>query len=83
MLVADLDRLSPTPLWEQLADILRADIQAGNRPIMSESHLEQTYGVGRSTVRLALQKLRDEGLIVTVPGRGTFVNPSPGSSQGQ
>lgn len=75
MIVAELDRLSPVPLWEQLAGILRAEIQAGQRPIMSESHLEQTYGVGRSTVRLALNALREEGLIVTVPGRGTFVKP--------
>lgn len=71
----ELDRLSPEPLWQQLAGILRAEIKSGNRPIMSESHLEQTYGVGRSTVRLALGQLRDEGLIVTVPGRGTFVKP--------
>ena len=75
MIVAELDRLSPVPLWEQLAGILRAEIQAGQCPIMSESHLEQTYGVGRSTVRLALNALREEGLIVTVPGRGTFVKP--------
>jgi GntR family transcriptional regulator len=75
VIVAELDRLSPVPLWEQLAGILRAEIQAGQRPIMSESHLEQTYGVGRSTVRLALNALREEGLIVTVPGRGTFVKP--------
>ena len=75
MVMTELDRLSPVSLWEQLAEILRKDIQAGNRPIMSESHLEQTYGVGRSTVRLALGALRDEGLIVTVPGRGTFVKP--------
>jgi GntR family transcriptional regulator len=76
MLMTELDRLSPVPLWEQLAEILRKDIRAGNRPIMSESHLEQTYGVGRSTVRLALTALRDEGLIVTIPGRGTFVKPT-------
>lgn len=75
MIMTDLDRLSPVPLWEQLAGILRDDIKSGNRPIMSESHLEQTYGVGRSTVRLALAKLRGEGLIVTIPGRGTFVSP--------
>jgi GntR family transcriptional regulator len=69
----ELDRLSPEPLWEQLARILRDDINAGNRPIMSESHLEQTYGIGRSTVRLALNALRTEELVVTIPGRGTFV----------
>jgi GntR family transcriptional regulator len=71
----ELDRLSPEPLWQQLAGILRAEIEDGQRPIMSESHLEQTYGVGRSTVRLALDALRGEGLIVTIPGRGTFVKP--------
>jgi DNA-binding GntR family transcriptional regulator len=71
-----VDHLDPTPLYEQLANILRSAIKSGERPIMSESHLEQTYDVGRSTVRKALDILRAEGLIVTIAGRGTFVKPS-------
>jgi len=74
-MTVDLDRLSPVPLWEQLASILRGKILEGGRPIMSESHLEGEYGVGRSTVRQALEQLRAEGLIVTIKGRGTFVVP--------
>jgi len=39
----------------------------------SESYLQQEYGVSRGTVRMAIGILRDEGLVVTIGGRGTFV----------
>jgi GntR family transcriptional regulator len=79
--VADdlVDQLDPTPLYEQLAAILRRAIQAGRYgprdPLPSESQMMGTHGVARGTVRRALEILRDEGLIITITGRGTFVNP--------
>lgn len=67
------------PLFEQLAAILRGKIENGEWPpgrkIPSELALQQTYGVGRGTVRKALAQLRGEGLIVTFDGRGSFVPP--------
>ena len=39
----------------------------------SESYLQQEQGVSRGTVRMAISILRDEGLVVTISGRGTFV----------
>ncbi|MGN6175829.1 MAG: GntR family transcriptional regulator [Streptosporangiaceae bacterium] len=33
------------------------------------------FGVARDTARRAVQVLRDEGLVVTVPQRGTYVTP--------
>ena len=33
----------------------------------------QLFGVARDTARRAVQVLRDEGLVVTVPQRGTYV----------
>lgn len=77
-LVVDLWR--PEPLFEQLAAILRAKIESGEWPagskIPAELALQQTYDVGRGTVRKALAMLREEGHIVTFDGRGSFVPPS-------
>jgi DNA-binding GntR family transcriptional regulator len=74
-----VDHLDPTPLWQQLAAVLREMIQSGQLrprdPLPSESQLEQEHGVSRGTIRRALAVLRDEDLIVTIAGRGTFVKP--------
>jgi GntR family transcriptional regulator len=71
--------MDPTPLYTQLADILRAMIKSGElqprAPLPSESYLQQEQGVSRGTVRTAVAILRDEGLVVTIGGRGTFVSP--------
>ena len=45
-------------------------------PLPSESYLQHQYGVSRGTVRAAVGILRDEGLVVTIGGRGTFVRPA-------
>jgi DNA-binding GntR family transcriptional regulator len=37
----------------------------------------QTYGVSRDTVRRTIALLRDEGVVFTVPHRGTYVGPRP------
>ena len=71
--------MDPTPLYVQLADILRGMITSGElqprAPVPSESYLQQEQGVSRGTVRMAVAILRDEGLVVTIGGRGTFVTP--------
>lgn len=74
--------MDPTPLYVQLADILREMIEAGelrpNAALPSESYLQQEHGVARGTVRSAVGILRDEGRVVTLAGRGTFVRaPDP------
>jgi len=72
---------SHIPVYRQLADILRQQIQGGEfghlDVLPSEKALVQTYGVGRDTVRSAIALLRDEGLVFTVPHRGTYVGPRP------
>lgn len=76
-MTAYLDPDGPVPLYAQLVEELRAQIRTGalavNRPVPSELTLQQTYGVSRDTVRHALTILRDEGLVVTVRGKGTYV----------
>ncbi|MQY15045.1 hypothetical protein SRB5_52220 [Streptomyces sp. RB5] len=64
------------PKWTQIADDLRAKIASGEYPprtLISEVQLERDYGVARITVRKATAALREEGLITTTPGMGSFV----------
>jgi GntR family transcriptional regulator len=80
--VKHVDHMNPTPLYAQLADILREMITSGElqprSPLPSESYLQQEQGVSRGTVRTAVGILREEGLVVTIGGRGTFVRaPQP------
>jgi GntR family transcriptional regulator len=74
-----IDRDGPTPVYLQLAAILRARIAAGElvagRPVPSETTLMQEYGLARETVRKAVRVLRDEGLVQIVQGRGAYVLP--------
>jgi GntR family transcriptional regulator len=69
--------MNPVPLYTQLADILREMIAKGDlpprSPLPSESYLQQEQGIARGTVRTAIGILRDEGLVVTISGRGTYV----------
>jgi GntR family transcriptional regulator len=71
-----LDRHDPLPLWAQLADRLRTAIGEGRfrHRFPSEHELTARYGVSRHTVRQAVRKLEDEGLLSREQGRGTFVN---------
>ncbi|WP_229076068.1 GntR family transcriptional regulator [Actinoplanes sp. DH11] len=77
MTTPTLDPDGPVPLYEQLAEILRGQIRSGalppNRPVPSETTLQQQYGIARDTVRHSLRLLREEGLVVTVRGKGTYV----------
>ncbi|MGY3516852.1 GntR family transcriptional regulator [Micromonospora sp. PTRAS2] len=42
-------------------------------PLPSELRLQQEYGVARGTVRAAIALLRERGLVMTMPQRGTYV----------
>ncbi len=72
-----IDHRSTTPLYQQLAAILRADIESRklrkDSLVPSESYLVQELGVSRVTVRKAIEVLRDERLVITLPQRGTYV----------
>ena len=75
-----VDPDSATPVYVQVAEILRARIESGellpDRPVPSESQLQQDLGVARGTARKAITVLREQGLVVTVRGRGSYVNPA-------
>lgn len=77
-----IDHTDPTPLYAQLAGILRTRIDAGEITgrLPSIRTLTQEYDVSHVTAEKAIGILRQEGLIVTTVGRGSFVrkNESPG-----
>lgn len=72
-----VDPLSPEQMYRQVARILADRIAHGEyrpgRPLPSEGHLQQEFGVARQTVRRAMALLREQGLIVTVMGKGSYV----------
>jgi GntR family transcriptional regulator len=70
-----VDQRDPTPLYQQLATILRDQIASGKitDKLPSESYLQQQHGVARGTVRKAIEILTEEGLVYTIAARGTFV----------
>ena len=72
-----LDKSLPIPLYHQLAEELRKQIESGEWPlhtlISSETQLCKKYGVSRGTVRQALIELMRDGLIYRKQGQGTFV----------
>ena len=71
-----IDRFDPTPLYEQVARAIREQIKMGvlkpRDPIPSEVELVK-LGIARDTARRAVRALREEGWIVTLPQRGSFV----------
>lgn len=65
------------PLYAQLASYIKYQIQTsvfkpGDRMI-TETELCEILGVSRTTVRLSMNKLVDEGLIVRYRGKGSFI----------
>lgn len=71
-----IDPTGPVAPYRQIAEILRERIASGDLPKRSritESEITETYEVARNTARRALAVLRDEGLIMTVPQRGSYV----------
>ncbi|NKQ53676.1 GntR family transcriptional regulator [Amycolatopsis sp. K13G38] len=65
----------PTPKHAQLREILRRSIERElppGSPIPSERELAERYEVSRLTVRSAIGKLVEEGLLTRARGKGTF-----------
>lgn len=63
--------------WQQIANqirtaILTGQIKAGEM-LPSQPRLASHYGVARETTKAALAQLRNEGLILSWQGKGTFV----------
>lgn len=67
----------PTPIYMQVVDYLRENIASGAweqaSKIPSEVELMSTLGVSRGSIKKAISKLVDEGLLEQIQGKGTYV----------
>jgi len=73
------DVSNPDPAWVQLYTMLKTAIEDGTYPPRSPMptvrQIREESGLARGTIAKAFDRLRDEGLIVIVSGRGPFVAP--------
>jgi DNA-binding GntR family transcriptional regulator len=75
--VAALDRTSPVPLYFQIAEALQGAIETGvltpGDRLEAELELAERLGVSRPTVRQAVERLVQQGLVARHRGVGTVV----------
>ena len=77
-----INPVSDIPVWIQLYELLKSGIQDGTypprTPLPTARQIQQESGLARATIAKAFDRLRDEGLVTIVPGRGPFVAPREG-----
>jgi DNA-binding transcriptional regulator YhcF (GntR family) len=65
------------PPYQHIANVIRAEIERGEFPVghqlPTQQALVRRFGVSRSTVQRALEKLNEVGLIDSQRGRGSYV----------
>ncbi|TKA02988.1 winged helix-turn-helix domain-containing protein [Actinacidiphila oryziradicis] len=80
-----IDPTAAEYVYRQLADALAADITSGRlhpgARLPGERALAEQYGVAVGTARRAVQELRDRGLAVTLPAKGTYI-AAPAANSG-
>ena len=79
--MTDTLRQSRAPLYLQIAEVLRQDLDRGvwqvGELLPTISELSKEYSVAKITVRQAVKILEEEGLLESRRGRGTTVLPPP------
>jgi len=69
----------PEYAYVQVANHLTARINTGDLTpgarLPGERDLAGEYGVALGTIRRALAEMRERGLVVTTPSKGTFITP--------
>jgi GntR family transcriptional regulator len=72
-----IDKGIAVPPYRQLAAILRARIERGTYPpggkLPSVKYLSQDFKLAELTVRKTIDLLKQENLVITVNGMGTYV----------
>jgi DNA-binding GntR family transcriptional regulator len=74
----ELEHSGPKLLYQQIIEWMQQQISSGNWPehyrLPSEIDLASQLNVSRGTVRKAITELTSEGMLVSIHGKGTFVN---------
>ena len=75
-----LNNASMVPIYEQLVGQIKNQILSGelpeNEPLPSVRALSATLKISALTVKKAYDKLEEDGFVVTVHGKGTYVAPT-------
>ncbi|MDC7234242.1 MAG: LacI family DNA-binding transcriptional regulator [Spirochaetales bacterium] len=75
----DIDRSISIPPYQQIVRQLRESITKGelteNQSIPSAREIVQITGVSLATAQRVLNELKNEGLIYSLPGKGSFISP--------
>ena len=75
-----LNNSSMIPIYEQLAEQVKSQILSGvlpeNEALPSVRTLSASLKISALTVKKAYDKLEEDGFVVTVHGKGTYVAPT-------
>ena len=75
-----LNSASMIPIYEQLAEQVKSQILSGvlpeNEALPSVRTLSASLKISALTVKKAYDKLEEDGFVVTVHGKGTYVAPT-------
>ena len=75
-----LNNASMIPIYEQLAEQVKSQILSGvlaeNEVLPSVRTLSASLKISALTVKKAYDKLEEDGFVVTVHGKGTYVTPT-------
>lgn len=75
-----LNNASMIPIYEQLAEQVKSQILSGvlseNEALPSVRTLSASLKISALTVKKAYDKLEEDGFVVTIHGKGTYVAPT-------
>ena len=76
-MLPQIDRHGPVPIYQQIKDWIQGNILDGtwveNYQLQAEDDLAEALSINRGTLRNAIKSLIDEGLLIRIHGKGTFV----------
>lgn len=84
MVAIELSRKSGVPLYVQLKESIRQQVESGSWSpgfkLPTERELSTLLSVSRNTVSQAYRELENEGILVSMQGKGTFVAEADANS---
>ena len=84
MVAIELSRKSGIPLYVQLKERIRQQVESGSWTpgfkLPTERELSSLLGVSRNTVSQAYRELENEGILISLQGKGTFVSEADATS---